>query len=160
MREVGGIVTMTSLVLGYPQETPETIAESMQLCYELQIYPSCGFLLPLPATEMWRYCVENSYIDDPDKFLSEVTERQDIILNLTRMSDEKLYNEVINGLASLSQAFDLGLKGGSLIRTGGMTKHGKNQDKIAEEDEKKLVTANLQADYVPELNYSKMEGGM
>jgi len=160
LRETGGIVTMTSLVLGYPQETKDTIQESMQLCYELQIYPSCGFLLPLPATEMWRYCIENGHITEPDKFLQDVTERQDIILNLTEMSDEELYNEVVAGLTSLSEALDLGLEGGSLIRTGGMTKHGKNQDKSAQEDEKKLVTTNLQADNVPELNYSKMEGGM
>ena len=160
LREIGGIVTMTSLVLGYPQETAETIQESMQLCYELQIYPSCGFLLPLPATEMWRYCIENGHITDPDAFLMDVTERQDIILNITKMTDEGLYQEVVDGLTLLSEALDLGLKGGSLIRTGGMTRHGKNQDKLAEKDAKQLVTANLQADHVPELNYSKMEGGM
>ena len=54
-----GLVINTSLVIGYPTETPETIKETMTQCKKLKIYPSTGFLLPLPETGMFKHAVEN-----------------------------------------------------------------------------------------------------
>ena len=122
----------------------------MDACLDLNVYPSCGFLLPLPATEMWKYAVDKGHITDPDAFLESVTERQDIIINLTGMSDEILFRTVTDGLKSLSEKMQLGLDGGTLLRTGGMTKHGKNQNQ----------DVKAHADLTPELNYAAMKGGM
>lgn len=131
LREVG-IASNTSLVIGYPQETAETIADTMRMCERTGIYPSVGFLLPLPSTGMWEYAVKNGFISDPDHFLTTVTERQDIILNMTSMETEKLLSEVKGWLRHLSQAFGNGLDENSLIRTGGYYKHNKHQVKVLE----------------------------
>ena len=148
LREVGGIVSLTSLVFGYPQETPETIAETMQRCWDLKVYPSPGFLLPLPATAMWKYAINHGYIKDPDVLLSTLTERQDIIINMTTMTNEQLYGEVTNWLQQLSDALELGLTGERLMRTGGFVKHGENQVK----------TVKPHTSLNPDLNYATVQG--
>ena len=151
LREVGDVVSLTSLVFGYPEETPETIAQTMQKCLDLRVYPSPGFVLPLPSTGMWKYALDNGLIKDPDEFLTNLTERQDIVINMTKsMSDEDLFNHVTDGLQNLSDALELGFKDGSLLRTGGFQKHGKSQVK----------DLKPHADLKPILNYADMEGGM
>jgi anaerobic magnesium-protoporphyrin IX monomethyl ester cyclase len=150
LREVGGIVSLTSVVVGYPQETPETIAETMQACLDLKVYPSPGFLLPLPSTGMWKYALDNGHITDPDHFLTNLTERQDIVINMTKMTDEQLYGEVTNGLKKLNEALQLGFGEGQLIKTGGFVKHGKNQ----------VREVKPHAALDPDLNYATVQGSM
>ena len=154
IREVGGIVSLTSLVIGYPQETKETIRKSMKMCEELGIYPSPGFLLPLPGTGMWNYALDNGYITDVEEYLMEMTERQDVVVNMTSMSDEELVGEVTDSLQELSDRLDLGFSGGKLMRTGGFQHHGKNQVKKLEAD------VSVEDTKAPEFNYAKMQGGM
>ena len=68
-----GLITNTSIIIGYPRETPETIKETMLQLEELGIYPSTGFLLPLPETGMWNYAIENNHITDIDQYLTDIT---------------------------------------------------------------------------------------
>ena len=128
LKEVG-VTQNTSLVVGYPQETPETIKETMDMCRNLHIYPSVGFLLPLPETGMWGYAVENGYIKHAGEFLDSITERQDIILNMTKMTDEQMLSEVKTHLARINEEVNGVLDSDSLIRTGGYSRHNKHQDK-------------------------------
>lgn len=153
INEVGNMVSSTSLVFGYPQETPETIAKTMQMCLDLGVYPSPGFLLPLPTTGMWKYCLDNGHITDPDEFLTRIAERQDISVNLTKMSDDQFQGEVLAGLQRLSDAFELGYSGGRLIRTGG--KQNVNQERKLKAHTKLDPDPNI-----PELNYARMSGGL
>lgn len=125
-----GMVTSTSVVVGYPQETKATIADTMNMCEQLNIYPSVGFLLPLPETGMWKHAVDHGYVTDPDTFLEGITERQDIIVNMTTMSDELLLSEVNDGLSHLNKVFGSNLDEKSLVRTGGYSKHNKNQSNV------------------------------
>ncbi len=128
LREVG-LVSSTSLVFGYPQETQETIATTMRLCEELNVYPSAGFLLPFPSTGMWKHAMEHGFIKDPEKFLVEMTERQYLVVNLTQMSDEVFMKTVNDGLQHLNEKFGSHLDPDALIKTGGYSKHDKNQSK-------------------------------
>jgi len=144
LREAG-IVSNTSLVIGYPQETEATIRETLDMCRRFRVYPSVGFLLPLPETGMWAYAVDNGFIKDADAFLSGVTERQDIVLNLTQMTDEQILAEVHGGLKRMKEEFGLDL-GDNLIRTGGYTKHNRHQD------------VQTHRNTVDSLNYSRVSG--
>jgi radical SAM superfamily enzyme YgiQ (UPF0313 family) len=47
---LAGIAIDTSVVFGYPTETPETIQETFDQCMRNELYPSVGVLLPLPYT--------------------------------------------------------------------------------------------------------------
>jgi anaerobic magnesium-protoporphyrin IX monomethyl ester cyclase len=121
-----GIICNTSVIFGYPQETRETIKETVETCRRTNVYPSPGFLLPMPSTGMWKHAVENGFITDIDQYLTEMTERQDFSVNMTKMSDAELKSAVEEGLGSLANEF--GLKfGGSLMKTGGENTHNRQQ---------------------------------
>jgi radical SAM superfamily enzyme YgiQ (UPF0313 family) len=121
-----GIISNTSIVLGYPQESRVTIRETIQACRRAKIYPSPGFLLPMPSTGMWDHAINNNYITDIDRYLINITERQDFSVNMTKMTDEELKREAADALKEL--AVDLGLELGDAMHTGGYNKHGKNQE--------------------------------
>jgi len=123
-----GLVTNTSLVMGYPQETSETIKETMTQLEELKVYPSTGFLLPLPETGMFKYAVDNGYIKDIDDYLTQITERQDFSLNLTKMKEEDLKTETVKWLERLNKTFGNSLSKEKLLKTGGYDSHSKHQN--------------------------------
>ena len=148
-----GLVSGTSIIIGYPQETKETIAETMQQLEKLKVYPSTGFLLALPETGMWDYAIKNGYIKDIDRYLTEITERQDFSLNMTKMTTEEMKSEVMMWLDKLNKKF--GNIKGDLIRTA-----GKNTDQ--ENKYRKLPGKNDEVIYNEttndSLNYAKQSG--
>lgn len=118
-----GITCNTSVVFGYPIETKETIQETFDACFENRIYPSIGFLLPLPSTGMYDYAKLNGYIKDEDAYLTSITERQDICLNMTQMSDTEIMGEITKGAQRLNDQLNLGLDEKTYIKTGGYRRH-------------------------------------
>jgi len=113
------IICQTSVVFGYPIETKETIKETFDQCLKAGIYPSIGFLLPLPYTVMYDYAKANGFITDEDKFLESITERQDICVNMTKLSDEEIMNEIKIGAARLNEQLDIGLTEDTYIKSKG-----------------------------------------
>jgi len=118
MRKAGISIT-TSVVFGYPLETKETIRETFEMCFKFKVYPSIGFLMPLPSTGMYKYAKEHGYITDEDAYLDLITERQDITLNMTQMTDESIMNEIESGAESLNKMLKLNLTKDTYIRTAG-----------------------------------------
>jgi radical SAM superfamily enzyme YgiQ (UPF0313 family) len=114
-----GITSSVSVVFGYPPETEESIKETFDLCLQVGVYPSIGYLLPLPSTGMYKYAIENGYITNEDAYLDAITERQDFNLNMTDLTQDKIESLIKKYASELNTQLDLGLKDGSLIRTGG-----------------------------------------
>lgn len=112
-----GIASSTSIVLGYPQETPETISKTYQFCLDLGIYPSSGFLLPQPGTPMYEWARREGYIKDEEEYLLQMGDRQDLRINLTQMKDEELLDIVNYWLERLNREMGLGLKDDQLLKT-------------------------------------------
>ena len=113
-----GIMVNTSVIFGYPIETKETIRQTFDMCYAAKTYPSIGFLLPLPATGMYDYAKEHGYITDEDAYLDSITERQDICINLTSLTDEEIMEEIKVGAKRLNDLLQLGLDESRYIKTG------------------------------------------
>ena len=113
------ITVNTSVVFGYPTETKETIHETFEQCLKARIYPSIGFLLPLPATGMYDYAKQKGFIVDEDAYLESITERQDICLNMTNLSNEEIMLEIKKGAKVLNETLDLGLDENTYIKTKG-----------------------------------------
>ncbi len=111
----GGVIPLTSVVFGYPQETQETIKHTLEVCRECNIYPSVGFLLPLPGTPIYDWAKIHGYIRDEIEYLSRIDDRQDFHINLTAMSDEEFIDTVRTGLENLAEK--LGLKLDSVFKT-------------------------------------------
>ena len=112
-----GINSACSAVFGMPLETRETIWETINFCLELGIYPSSGFLLPLPGTKMYDHALEHRYITDEDDFLTQIGDRHDLHLNMTELSSEELIGEVEKGLRKIADRYNLNVPGESLFKT-------------------------------------------
>lgn len=105
-----GITPLTSIIFGYPQETPETIAATLDLCEQCNIYPSVGFLQPLPGTPVYQWALEGGHIRDELEYLLAAGDRQDLHVNLTAMPSDELMACVIEGLEKLSRKMGLEFK--------------------------------------------------
>ena len=112
-----GIATWTSLVLGYPQETRETINNTFEACIASNIYPSVGYLLPQPGSPMYDYALENGYIDDEETYLLSMGDRQDLRINMTNIPNDEFKTLVVNHLERCNQKLNVGLKLDELIKT-------------------------------------------
>ena len=62
------------------------------MCLKAKVYPSIGYLLPLPATGMYDHALKHGFIKNEDKYLDSITERQDLCLNMTKMGDDEVKN--------------------------------------------------------------------
>jgi radical SAM superfamily enzyme YgiQ (UPF0313 family) len=115
--QMAGIPTVTSLVLGFPQETVETIRKTFDCCIENTIYPSAGYLLPQPGSKMYEYAREKGLIQDEEDYLMKMGDRQDLRLNMTQMTDEEFERAVLEGLKRCNEALGVGLNEKELIKT-------------------------------------------
>ena len=122
-----GITSMISVVFGYPIETRETIAETFDMCLKAKVYPSIGYLLPLPATGMYDHALKHGFIKNEDKYLDSITERQDLCLNMTKMGDDEVKNFIAEGAEKLNAELKIGLDSSKLLKTGGYNKHTNKQ---------------------------------
>ena len=122
-----GITSMISVVFGYPIETRETIAETFNMCLKAKVYPSIGYLLPLPATGMYDHALKHGFIKNEDKYLDSITERQDLCLNMTKMGDDEVKNLIAEGAEKLNAELKIGLDSNKLLKTGGYNKHTNKQ---------------------------------
>lgn len=113
-----GISTCTSLVIGYPQETEETIKKTFDCCFDNNIYPSVGYLLPQPGTPMYDYAIRTRRIKDEEKYLLKIGDRQDFTINLTNMKQEKIEELVKIHLKRIAEKMGLGLDDEHFIKTG------------------------------------------
>jgi anaerobic magnesium-protoporphyrin IX monomethyl ester cyclase len=133
--EEAGIASSVSVVFGYPIETEKTIEETFNQCLTAGIYPSIGYLLPLPRTGMYEYALDHGYIVDEHSYLCSITERQDFCLNMTKLSTEKIESLIKFYAGKLNDQLALGLSEGKLLRTGGYM----NQRKETSSNLKPLV---------------------
>ncbi len=90
----GGVKPLTGVIFGYPQETPESIKLTFDVCEKSGIFPSIGFLLLLPGTYMYEWAKDNGYIADELAYLERAGDRQDLHINLTKIPDKELVSIV------------------------------------------------------------------
>ena len=112
-----GISSFTSLVIGYPEETLKSLKKTFDICYELNIYPSTGYLLPQPGTPMFEVAKKKGFAQSMDDYLMKMGDRQDLRFNLTNIPDDVLQNEVSMHLNRINEKMGLNLKNEQLIKT-------------------------------------------
>ena len=114
-----GLVPQTSVVFGYPQETKETIEQTFEVCAKARVYPSAGFVLPLPGTLIYKMACERGLIEyDEEKYLLRIGDRQDLHVNMTKMSNEELVSHVTEGLIKLKNELKISIRDDQVIKTG------------------------------------------
>jgi anaerobic magnesium-protoporphyrin IX monomethyl ester cyclase len=113
----GGVPLITGVIFGYPQETQDTIKATLDICRECRIFPSAGYLLPLPGTEVYESAKKEGLIKDEFEYLMKIDDRQDLHVNLTKMSDKEFIQAVEIGMEDLAKQLELNLD--SVIKTKG-----------------------------------------
>lgn len=113
----GGIRVFTSIVVGYPQETAETIKNTFDVCIDCELSPSVGYLLPQPGSEVYDYAIQNGHIPDVEAFLMEMGDRQDLHLNMTTMTDGELERVTEENIIRCNEALGIECTGDSLLKT-------------------------------------------
>ena len=113
-----GIDAYSSIIIGYPQETPATIDDTFRVMTEARVYPSVGFLQLMPGTPMYRMALDQGHIKDEEDYLMRMGDRQDIRINMTKYSDEYLMNYAAEKLRELNQTLKTGVNPDSPIKTG------------------------------------------
>lgn len=111
-----GIIPLTSIIFGYPQETLESIKMTLDLCEKCNIYPSVGFLQPLPGTPIYDWAVGEGFITNEIDYLMQAGDRQDFHVNLTKIPTNEFVDAVTMGLNDL--ASKMGLKFENPLKTG------------------------------------------
>lgn len=99
-----GITTLTSIIIGYPTETRDTILKTFQTCADVNMYPSPGFLQPYPGSEMYIYAVKTGHIKDEVEYIESLGERKELNVNLTQMSEVDILKAALEGLEICSIA--------------------------------------------------------
>lgn len=112
----GGVTPFTSIIFGYPQETPESVKMTLDLCEKCNIFPSVGFLQPLPGTPIYDWALRQGFIKDEVAYLMEAGDRQDFHINLTAMPTDEFVAIVTAGLNGLAKK--MGLKFDNPLKTG------------------------------------------
>ena len=72
---------------------------------------------------MYDYAKANGFITDEDRFLESITERQDICVNMTKMTDEEIMNEIKAGAKKLNEQLHVGLTDDTYIKSKGYKSH-------------------------------------
>lgn len=112
------IATWTSLVIGYPQETEQSIQQTFDCCYNNNIYPSVGYILPQPNTPIYDYAVRTGKIKNEEEYLLSIGDRQNFSINFTQMEQSKIEELVKKNLSKISKKLNIKLEDGHLIKTG------------------------------------------
>lgn len=113
-----GIEVYTSIVIGYPQETRETIAETFRVLADAYVYPSVGYLQPMPGTPMHKLALETGAIRDEEEYLLMMGDRQDLRVTLSEhMTGDEMEQAVHEELVALNNDLKTGLPEDGLIKT-------------------------------------------
>ena len=107
----------TCIVVGYPQETTETIKKTFDVCIQNRVYPSIGYLLPFPGSNIYNYALKNGYIPNEEEYLLRLGDRQDLRLNLTVMNDEELVKNVQENALRCKRSLGMDLDEADLIKS-------------------------------------------
>jgi hypothetical protein len=85
----------------------------------------------------------NGFITDEDAYLDSITERQDININMTKLSNEEIMSAIKEGAEKLNQMLDLGLNEDTYIRTKGYKNRLDNLEKQRPKLDTKKIKRNV-----------------
>lgn len=107
----------TSIIIGFPQESPKTIDDTFDVLAKVRTYPSVGFLQLLPGTPLYKCAIDKGIITEED-YLMRMGDRQDLRINLTQYEDKEIIEYTTKKLTELNKGLKMGLDEENLIKTG------------------------------------------
>ncbi len=90
MTREAGIHAEGSFIIGMFGETEETVRETVEFCKKADITAPMLFVTPYPGTEIFREAMDSGLIPDLEAFLVSMNAADQLLVNLTEMSDQDL----------------------------------------------------------------------
>lgn len=110
-----GIEVLPYLAVGMPNETPESIAETVDFCRRNGLYAEISVITPLPGSPLFDWSVENGKVTSIEDLLEGWrTFQSGITVNLTNMSDDELWEHKVS--AERAILFNYMLNGRQFVR--------------------------------------------
>lgn len=113
--DAAGITSGTNVIVGYPTETKEDIAQTFKVCLDNSLLPSVCFLLPIPGSQIYARAIQEGYIEDEKKYIFDIGEQQYLKINMTDIADEELYSCTVNHLKKIRDTLSLDVPDENLI---------------------------------------------
>lgn len=90
-REAGISIT-GGIIIGDFEETPETVAETVQFIKDTDLIPvsDIGLIVPYPGSAIYERCLDEGRIPDKESFIESLCSYGKLRINMTRMSDAEL----------------------------------------------------------------------
>jgi anaerobic magnesium-protoporphyrin IX monomethyl ester cyclase len=86
-----GIEVLPYMAMGMPEETPATMAETVEFCRRARIYSRFSIITPLPGSEVFKRAIELGKVESLESLLDHWQHYgSGITVNLTAMSDAEL----------------------------------------------------------------------
>ncbi len=88
-----GLRLNLSFMMGFPEETKETLQETINFCIQNNIHlTAIFFVTPYPRTALYEQARQIGLIKDEEEFISRLGNATELTINLTKWSDEELVN--------------------------------------------------------------------
>jgi radical SAM superfamily enzyme YgiQ (UPF0313 family) len=113
--DAAGIISGTNVIIGYPSENEEDIAQTFKVCRENAILPSVCFLLPIPGSEIYERALQEGYIKNEKEYIFGIGEQQYLKINMTGLTNEQLYSCTEKHLRNIRDALSLDIPDENLI---------------------------------------------
>jgi len=86
-----GMRCPTSFMIGAPEESEETLRETVEFCRQANInLASMMFVTPYPGTELYGAALQRGLIKDEEAFVESLSDAIELTVNMSRFGDEEL----------------------------------------------------------------------
>ncbi|MFH0831786.1 MAG: radical SAM protein [archaeon] len=87
-----GLRLNTSFMMGFPEETKETLDETARFCIDNDRHlTTIFFVTPYPGTALYEQARKDGLIKDEEEYISRLGNATEFTINLTKWSDEELF---------------------------------------------------------------------
>jgi anaerobic magnesium-protoporphyrin IX monomethyl ester cyclase len=86
-----GIFPNMTFIIGYPGEDEQSVFETMRFMADAQFAAHPFFATPYPGTPLYEQAKGRGLIGDEHRFVQRLDDAGDFVVNLTELSDERLF---------------------------------------------------------------------
>lgn len=101
-----GLRLNTSFMMGFPEETKESLDETIKFCIDNNVHlTTIFFVTPYPGTALYKQAKDMGLIKNEEEYISSLGNATEFTINLTKWSDEELFKMRDYVISSVHKAY-------------------------------------------------------
>lgn len=113
------IIVSTNFMMGFPEETKETLDETIKFCIGNNIHLVTVFLVtPYPGTALYEQVKKMGLIKDEEEYIGKLGDATELTINLTKWSDKELLEKRSYVLSKIRNGYFKKNRGGVFFVAG------------------------------------------